>query len=255
MEDENIYNDIQKIFDDLPENFNILEEQIDLDVQMAYFEHSKLMKERREEKDYLAEGEKLFSRDTDRDVKKEILVGLAGVDDVKAYRMIEKFLKHAKKEMRSWAVLAFQENRMLLQTSLLDEKQYFISTGLGGKDKKLRYYVVFINRDRNGLLSATQQKLLKDELVFALKADEGEFETIDFSEGFSSAQVLLPVTCDIKQVFSNVVEECNQYGDFLEEDMIITNVKVLTRSEILEIIDKQNNIELGEGFEDGLEDE
>jgi hypothetical protein len=30
MEEENIYNDIQKIFDDLPENFNILEEQIDL---------------------------------------------------------------------------------------------------------------------------------------------------------------------------------------------------------------------------------
>lgn len=255
MEDENIYNDIQKIFDDLPENFNILEEQIDLEVQMKYFERSKEVKERSPGKDYLAEGEKLFLRETNKDTKKEILIGLAGTDDVKAYRLIERFLKHAKKDLRSWAVLAFQENRMLLQTSLLDEKQYFISTGLGGKDKKLRYYVVFINRERNKILTATQQKLVKDELIFNLMPDEGEFESIDFSEGFSSAQVLLPVTSDIKQVFSNVVEECNQYGDFLEEDMIITNVKILTRSEILEIINKQNNVELEDGLEDGLEED
>lgn len=241
MEEENIYNDIQKIFEDLPDNFNILEEQIDLEVQMQYFEHSKALKEKNTDTDYLAEGERLFLPDTDSDTKKEILLGLAGVDDVKAYRLIERFLQQAKSDIRSWAVLAFQENRMLLQTSLLDEKQYFISTGLGGKDKKLRYYVVFIHRDRNSLLSPGNQKLLKNELIFALNADDGEFETIDFSEGFSSSQVLLPVTSDIKQVFSNVVEECNQYGNFLEDDMIITNVKILTRSEILEILNKQNN--------------
>ncbi len=251
MEEDKIYNDIQRIFDDLPENFNILEEQIDLEVQMKYFEYSKKVKEQKEEKDYLEEGEQLFSQEASLESKKEILIGLAGVDDVKAYRTIESYLKDSEGDMRSWAVLALQENRMLLQTSLLDEKQYFISTGLGGKNKKLRYYVVFINRERNDMLSSTQQKLLKDELIFCLKPDEGEFESIDFSEGFSSAQVLLPVTSDIKQVFTNVVEECNQYGDFLEEDMIITNVKVLSRSEIMEIINNQDNNDA----EDGMEEE
>jgi hypothetical protein len=54
-----------------------------------------------------------------------------------------------------------------------------------------------------------------------------------FLKDFSSAQVLLPVTSDIKQVFSNVVEECNQYGDFLEEDMIITNVKIIRAAKFL----------------------
>lgn len=250
MEEDNIYNDIQRIFNDLPENFNILEEQIDLEVQMKYFERSKEVKERKDGKDYLALGEELFMPETDVEFKKEILIGLAGIDNVKAYRLIEEFLKNAEGEMRSWSVLAFQENRMLLQTSLLDEKQYFISTGLGGKNKKLRYYVVFINRDREQLLSSTQQKLVKDELIFSMKPDEGEFESIDFSEGFSSAQVLLPVTSDIKQVFSNVVDECNQYGDFLEEDMIITNVKILSRSEILEIINKQDNEEDEYGMEE-----
>jgi hypothetical protein len=254
MEEEHIYNEIQRIFDDLPENFNILEEQIDLEVQMKYFERSKKVKKKNAEKDYLSEGEKLFLPETKTGTKKEILIGLAGIDDVKAFRILERFKAQSDGDLRSWAVLAFQENKMLLQTSLLDEKQYFISTGLGGKDKKLRYYTVFINRNRNSILSATQQKLVKDELMFNLKPDNGEFETIDFSEGFSSAQVLLPVTSDIKQVFTNVVEECNQYGNFLEEDMIITNVKILTRSEILEIINKQQDTGPEEGFDDGVEE-
>jgi len=147
-------------------------------------------------------------------------------------------------------VLALQENRMLLQTSLLDEQQFFISTGLGGKGKKLRYYLVFINRNRNEMLTKTQQKLVKDELIFGLKQEDGEFESIDFSEGFCTSLVLLPVSADIKQVFSNVVEECNQYGNFLEEDMIITNVKVLSRNEIFDIINKQTNQQLPDGLEE-----
>lgn len=250
MKDEEFYSDIQKIFEDLPGNFNILEEQIDLQVQMKYFELSKKIREEEEETDYLEFAEELFAAGANTDRKKEILIGLAGMDDVKAYRTLEKFLKEADPAIRGWAVLALQENRMLLQTSLLDEQQFFISTGLGGKGKKLRYYVVFINRNRNEILTKTQQKLVKDELIFGLKQEDGEFESIDFSEGFCTSLVLLPVHADIKQVFSNVVEECNQYGNFLEEDMIITNVKVLSRNEIFDIINKQNNQQLPDGLEE-----
>ena len=250
MKDEEFYNDIQKIFEDLPGNFNILEEQIDLEVQIQYFELSRKVREDESEKNYLEFADELFASETRLEWKKEILIGLAGTDDVKAYRILEKALEKVEPAIRSWAVLALQENRMLIQTSLLDEQQFFISTGLGGKGKKLRYYVVFINRNRNKILTKTQQKLVKDELIFGLKPEGGEFESRDFSEGFSASQVLLPVTADIKKIFSMVVEECNQYGDYLEEDMIITNVKVLSRNEILDIINKQNNFELPDGLED-----
>jgi hypothetical protein len=250
MKDEEFYKDIQKMFEDMPGNFNILEEQIDLEIQMKYFELSKKVREEEAEKNYLEYADELFMSETDVERKKEILIGLAGIDDVKAYRALEKFLDQAESDIRSWAVLALQENRMLLQTSLLEEQQFFISTGLGGKGKKLRYYLVFINRNRNELLTKTQQKLVKDELIFGLKPEDGIFESIDFSEGFSTSLVLLPVTADIRQIFSKVVEECNQYGDFLEEDMIITNVKVLSRNEILDIITKQNNLELPDGLEE-----
>lgn len=249
MKREKFYSDIQKIFEDLPDNFNILEDQIDLEVQMKYFELSGKIRDEQKEVDFLESEEELFSSETDNERKKEILIGLAATDDVKAYRIIEKFLKQTESELHSWAVLAFQENRMLLQTSLLEEQQFFISTGLGGKGKKLRYYLVFINKSDDKILNKTQQKLLKDELEFGLKQADGEFESIEFSEGFSTSMVLLPVTAEIKDVFSDVIEECNQYGNFLEEDMIITNVKVLSRSEILDIINNQKNPEIYDELE------
>jgi len=64
MEDENIYNDIQKIFEDLPDNFNILEEQIDLEIQMQYFEFSKKVREEGAETDYLECADELFVPET-----------------------------------------------------------------------------------------------------------------------------------------------------------------------------------------------
>ena len=75
------------------------------------------------------------------------------------------------------------------------------------------------------------------------------FESIDFMEGFSSFLVMLPLTVDIKKVFQNVIEECNQYGDFLNEDMIVTNVKVMSRSEIIQLL-HQNRSKKSDGLEE-----
>jgi len=250
MEEDKYYNNIQKALDDLPGNFSILEEQIDIEEQLKYFEFSKNLREKDIAKDCFEKHDELFLSETSQERKKEILSGLATLDEVKAFRILEKYLENPDKELRSWAILALQESRMLLQSSLLEEKQVFISTGLGGKEQKLRYYVVFINRSRNAMLDATQQKLVKNELIFALKDEEGEFESIDFFEGFSSALVLLPLRTDIKQIFNAIIEECNQYGDFLNEDMIITNVKVLSRGEIIQMLNQNNNSD----FENGLEE-
>jgi hypothetical protein len=250
MEEDKYYKNIQKALEDLPGDFNILEEQIDIEDQMAYFEFSKKVREKEIGKECFKNREALFLSETGIERKKEILSALAAVDEVKAYRTIEKYLENPDAGLRDWTILAMQESRMLLQSSLLDEKQVFISTGLGGKDKKLRYYVVFINRDRNRMLNATQQKLVKNELIFALKDTRGEFESIDFFEGFSTSLILLPIETNIKQIFNNVIEECNQYGDFLDEDLVITNVKVLSRGEILEMLNQSKDFETDDGLEE-----
>jgi hypothetical protein len=249
MEEEKFYDNIHKALENLPENFNILEEQIEVEIQMKYFEFAKKVREKDIADECFGKRDLLFSPDTDEEQKKEILSAIAGLDEVKAYRTIEKFVNESEGEIKQWAILALQESRMLLQSSLLDEQQVFISTGLGGKGKMLRYFVVFINNNEHELLTNTQQKLVKDELIYEIKGNGGVFESIDFMEGFSSFLVMLPLKVDIKKVFQNVIDECNQYGDFLNEDMIVTNVKVMSRSEIIQLL-HQNRSKKSDGLEE-----
>lgn len=249
MEEKQFYHNIQRVLENLPDNFSILEEQIDIDIQVKYFELANRVRSKKNAAKCFKNREELFLNDISDDRKREILLAIASIDDVKAFRTIEKFVGLAEGEIKQWAVLAFQESRMLIQSSLLDEQQVFISTGLGGKGQKLRYYVVFINRNRNIILTKTQQKLLKNELVYELNQSKGEFESMDFSEGFSTVLVMLPLQSDIKKLFRSVIDECNQYGDFLDDDMIVTNVKVMSRNEILEML-KQNKDEDFDEFDE-----
>jgi len=47
MEEKQFYHNIQKVLDDLPDNFSILEERIDIEVQMKYFELAKKVRARK----------------------------------------------------------------------------------------------------------------------------------------------------------------------------------------------------------------
>lgn len=246
MEEEEFYKNIQKALANLPENFSILEEQIDISVQMKYFEFAKVIRNLNLSAEYFDSRDELFLAGVDDERKREILSAIATFDDVKAFRTIEKFVAESEGELKQWAILALQESRMLIQSSLLDEQQIFISTGLGGKGKKLRYYVVFMNKKEHKLLTRVQQKLLKDELIFELNTSEGEFESMDFMEGFSTSLVMLPLKADVKMIFRNVIDECNQYGDFLKDNMIVTNVKIMSRSEIIQMLHQNESQEYDE---------
>ena len=248
MEEDKLYHNIQKALENLPENVNILEEQIEVELQMRYFEYAEKNRDNHLAKKCFKNSDELFNPEVEEERKREILSNIATLDEVKAFRVIERFVKESKGEIHQWGILALQESRMLLQTSLLDEQQVFISTGLGGKGMKLRYYVVFISRIENDLLNKTQQKLLRNELIYGLNLTNGEFESMSFMEGFSSALVMLPLQADIKKVFQDIIDECNQYGNFLDEDMIITNVKALSRSEIIQLL-HQNRKHLDDGLE------
>lgn len=241
MEEKHYYQNIQKVLEELPKNFSILEEQIDIEIQMKYFDEAKKIRAKISADECFEKRKELFNPDVDIERKKEILLSIAIIDDVKAFRTIEKFTDRAEDELKMWGTLALQESRMIIQSSLLDEQQVFISTGLGGKGKKLRYYIVFINKNRDSILNPTQQKLLKDELIYELRKNEGEYETMDFTEGFSTGLAMLPLQSDLKQILRNVIDECNQYGDFLDDDMIVTNVKVLSRNEIQDMLKKKDN--------------
>jgi hypothetical protein len=127
---------------------------------------------------------------------------------------------------------------MVIQSSLMDEQQVYISTGLGGKEQKLRYFVVFICSENIQEYSAVQRKVIHNELEYGIKNNNGILEEISFEKDLAIALLLLPVKSDIQGVFSSIINECNQYGDFVRPDIIITNVKRMSVDEIRRFINR-----------------
>lgn len=240
MEEENIYKRIQEAISSLPENFSILEEQIDIELQMEYFNYGRDMKSSFSDETILQHQADLFNPEIPSNEKKNLLVLLASQEKVEAFRTIERYAKNPDAELRAWSILALQESRMVMQSSLMDEQQVYISTGLGGKGQNLRYFVVLIGREDGPDYTQIQQKLIKTELEFAVSRNNGELEEISFHENLAIAVLLLPVKSDIQGVFVSVISECNQYGDFIRQDIIITNVKRMSVSEIRKFINRKH---------------
>ncbi len=243
VEGENIYDKIQEIFGESPGTLSILEEKVDIDLQMEYFELSKSVKRNINEKVVFEEKQEIYNPLWTKKQKKKLLAQLASLESVQAYRFIEAYLKNCNEEIRNWAILALQESRMLLESKLLDENQVFISTGLGGRDSKLRYFVVLICKDGMGF-SELQQKIINNEFEISLKKYQAEIEKLSFLDKYATLLVVIPLRVPLKDVFRDAVAECNEYGNFLKSNFIVTNVRELGLEEIEDFLRKQEQTNL-----------
>jgi hypothetical protein len=87
-----------------------------------------------------------------------------------------------------------------------------------------------------------EKKLLRDELKYVVEKNEGELEEFTEMIDYTTAIVILPLKAPLKDIFRGIIDECNQYGHFLDDDMVITNVKRLNATEIVEILNQQRNL-------------
>ncbi len=239
MDQDNLYDKMQELLGNLNGNFNILEEQIDIDLQLEYFETSKNIKKSFDKSETLNNMESLFSDSISIEEKKSLLIRLASVDKVEAYRSIEKYRLAPDPTLKDWATLAMQESKMLLESIFLDQNQVFISTGLGGKGKKLRYFIVFLSK-KDFEFGDIQKKILKNEIEYIFKNKEVEIEDMAFSKVFCTVKAVIPIEVHINDLFEKTITECNQMGDFLDTNFIVTNVKELTSNEILSVLNTMN---------------
>jgi len=239
-EHENLYEKIQEILGQNPGSLKILEQQIDMDLQVEYYECSRRVREERDANWAMEHIQYLSEPGYSEDVKKEILARLATAQKVEAYRAIETFLKEGELSLKHWALLSLNECRMQLESRIMDENQVYISTGLGGKDEKLRYFVVLISRSRMDL-TRTHHMVIKNEFEYILKKFDAELEEINFSGYLSTLLLLMPMNHSLKTVFQEAINECNLYGDFLNEDFIVTNVKTLSFEEIQDFLERKTD--------------
>jgi len=237
MDQENLYSKIQEALGNLKGTLNVLEEQIDIDVQLEYFESSKDTKKTIDFERTFDNREDLFSDLVSVGEKKSLLVKLASIDKVEAYRVLERYKQNPDPELKDWASLAMHESRMLLESTLLDENQVFISTGLGGKGQKLRYFIVFLAKD-DFVIGDLEKKVITNEMKFVFEKFSAEIEEIKFSTSLSTVKAIIPIQVELNEMFEQSIESCNEFGDFLQMNFIVTNVKELTFDEIGSVLKK-----------------
>lgn len=236
FETDNIYENIRGVINSIPDNFKILEETIDIDVQKDFFESTNSIIIDPEQDVISDMILNLNSSDTSIADCKIFLQKLALLDSVEAFRAIEAYSKNPRPELKEWSILSLQQSNMVLQCSLLDEQQVFISTGLGGKNEKLRYYLIFPYNHNIKRLSKIQKEVLVNELEFFLSKHNAITEFTEFDTNYATAMTLIPLKAPIPDIIRDVLKECNQFGDFLSSEVMITNMKKLSHDEIIKII-------------------
>jgi hypothetical protein len=235
-EPDNIYDKIQELLGNLRGNLTVLEDQIDADIQLEYFNYTRILDKKQTRDDVLKIKDSIFANDMAVEEKKKLIVQLANIDSIEAYRTLERY-QGADHTLKDWAKLALQESRLLLESKLLDKSQVLISTGLGGKGLKLRYFTVLLLKNSK-VYSGFERKIITSELKFSIKKSGGELEELRFNREFCMILSIIPLNIPVQVLFENLINECNQYGEFLNSDCIITNVRVYSSSMLRKMLRK-----------------
>jgi hypothetical protein len=238
QKDENILSRIKGLLGDGSANLSILEHNVGIETQVEYFDFSKTLNKVTNPDEVIAEEAKLYDEDIAIADKKNILASLASISKAEAFRIIQKFSQSAPDNLKDWSIMALQESRMLLESELLDEQQVYISTGLGGKGGKLRYFIVIFSANQDIPLTGNQKELVESEFLFSLKAHGCEIEDIVFYDRYLSLTVLMPMSVTLREPYAQAISECNSLGNFLKPEFLMTNVKKLTDHEIVNIVAK-----------------
>lgn len=214
------------------DSFHMLEDSVPIEEQMEYFRYFERLRienipfERDNEIDIL------FSSDAAVERKKQSLSLLASIPDVTAYRSIETYQSSPlEPELSNWSSMALISSRIVLSSDLSGQQQIYVSSGLGGMDKKLRFFALFTTTERKPF-TELQKEIVGREFRFQLEQNDVEIEKFDIHDNYFTILLLLPIDKDIQTNLRDAINECNQYGSFLETKFLLTNTKILSETEI-----------------------
>jgi len=227
--DRNALKDLQHSLGTLKGNLHVLETNVSVEKQMEYFRFSEAIKNDFFDNHSLEyQMNILNSTESSLPEIKYALTFLAISGNVKAYRAIEAYHELNPDD---WATMALMQARITLESEFSDEKQIFISTGLGGKGDRLRFYAFFKSQERK-IFSDYQKKLIEKEIPFSIQNYHGILEEIHIRDNYFTLLFLIHIQVDIKTMLEDAINECNQYGNFINKGFIITNVKMFSEDEI-----------------------
>jgi len=230
---EEMLNQMREIAKLNPEKLQIIETSVDSQLQIDFFENLQNLNIDNTDIDISVLYNELTNSETSIKRKKEILAIYTILGEVESYRILENYLKIAPNDLKTWAFLACQQARIFLESNLLEESKIYIASGLGGKDYRLRYFFAFSAKNVN--YSDSQKNIVKGEIEYYLKKYDGIIENIKFKEKYCISVVLMPLYVNLVDLIQDVVTEINQYGDFIQENVFLTNEKIVDINELKEL--------------------
>lgn len=230
FENKKLTTDLQQIMKNFAGEAFVLDSHVDTKVQMEYFRSATAMRGKFVEKDLPLLKRKVKSSKVTVGQKKEWIAGIAAMASVKGLRFLESLQETAPADLADWIKLAVLENRFILHSALADVPPILIATGLGGKGTRLRYFLAFFSRNEKGF-DPWQQTLIQGEVEFAL-LEKGEVEQMVFWQDSVRIDLLLEFKVDVKVWAKQLIELCNEMGDFIVEDHIITNIRTFDESQL-----------------------
>ena len=203
-EEGDVFKKFRDSFSRMEGHFHILEQRVPVELQMEYFKYSENVRKENRPPRPLSEDEcetlynTLLTEETkDKTEKRYLLSQLATSKSVRAYRLLEEYTQHPDPEVTDWAYMALMESRISLESDFSDEKQIYISTGLGGKGEKLRFYVLMTSKGKKPF-QEYQRQTIEREFAYYLPKTDCEIERLTIGEQYVELVFLIPVRTDIK---------------------------------------------------------
>ncbi len=223
------------------ESFHLLEDLIPIEEQMEFFNETDRMASNKVEFDVDEEIVILFSSNQPIKRKKKSLLKLSSIPDVQAYRAIETYHSSPQEpELLNWSSMALLGSRLILSSNLSGQQQIFISSGLGGYGKKLRFFCGFISTN-SVEFNDLQREIIDREFKFQFENQDIDIEHFNIYDKYFTTQILVPIDSEARLVINDAIEEVNKYGGFLETKYLFTNVRIYNQEEIYKIINKKIN--------------
>ena len=244
MRQRDNFDNFNRFLSNTDAEFRVLEHQVPVETQMEYFIYTNRLRSLLPDDADTAIEQLAFALHdsaTSLNMKRTILSTLAVTKEAKAYRILQGYVQEPDADLKDWAHMAFMECRVRLESEFSDERQIYISTGLGGKGNRLRFYILLLSSSGDHFLDY-QRQTIEREFAYALHKYDGEIEELTIKNNYAELVFLAPIHTDVKRFIENVVSECNQYGNFIANTITVTNVKRLAEDEIAQIIKKHENI-------------
>ena len=227
---------IRDIAADIPERFSLAEAGVPPSIWQEFLGYAETLDHCRYPEEEISErGASLFGSSTSLEEKKKALALLAHLGTVESYRSIERYLEDPEQELKDWATAALQECRMFLENSLRDENTGMIMTGLGGVENRLRYFVMIRPGEDTGFAGAGKVTVRRAFLNACHRFDS-ILEEIHVHRDRATMKVLVSMDAAVGDVIEAGIRECNARTDILGENYYVTNVKVPTEEETVNLL-------------------